>query len=381
LLLCSLSIFGLAFTVNSTVLNEDFINSQIDKLNIADIADEAIDQQLEEEEIPQSVRDSLDNILPQLEQYIADQSSIIIDQVYAYIKGENSEIDLEQLVRGAVPDATFINSLLDDMELGVLVEEFINEEIGEANLGEIAYLEDYIAQAAVESADSFAATIKQIITSSVGPAADYALGITSSLNLSFSIEPILDDFKENLFQGIMASPPPELASLPPTLLEQALEDIWTQYFAGIPATLEIDEELVGYDLQADVTKSLADIKEALQEARDATELFKMAYWGTIAIIALFIAGIILLQRRVRGACLSLGIVFLIYGVLEYVGIVIAKGVADSQIPDADMPASFNSWAINLVSDTLNPLEILAIGSIALGVILLVASFLYKRQQA
>jgi len=381
LLLCSLSIFGLAFTVNSTVLNEDFINSQIDKLNIADIADEAIDQQLEEEEIPQSVRDSLDNILPQLEQYIADQSSIIIDQVYAYIKGENSEIDLEQLVRGAVPDATFINSLLDDMELGVLVEEFINEEIGEANLGEIAYLEDYIAQAAVESADSFAATIKQIITSSVGPAADYALGITSSLNLSFSIEPILDDFKENLFQGIMASPPPELASLPPALLEQALEDIWTQYFASIPATLEIDEELVGYDLQADVTKSLADIEEALQEARDATELFKMAYWGTIAIIALFIAGIILLQRRVRGACLSLGIVFLIYGVLEYVGIVIAKGVADSQIPDADMPASFNSWAINLVSDTLNPLEILAIGSIALGVILLVASFLYKRQQA
>jgi len=381
LLLCSLSIFGLAFTVNSTVLNEDFINSQIDKLNIADIADEAIDQQLEEEEIPQSVRDSLDNILPQLEQYIADQSSIIIDQVYAYIKGESSEIDLEQLVRGAVPDATFINSLLDDMELGVLVEEFINEEIGEANLGEIAYLEDYIAQAAVESADSFAATIKQIITSSVGPAADYALGITSSLNLSFSIEPILDDFKENLFQGIMASPPPELASLPPALLEQALEDIWTQYFASIPATLEIDEELVGYDLQADVTKSLADIEEALQEARDATELFKMAYWGTIAIIALFIAGIILLQRRVRGACLSLGIVFLIYGVLEYVGIVIAKGVADSQIPDADMPASFNSWAINLVSDTLNPLEILAIGSIALGVILLVASFLYKRQQA
>jgi hypothetical protein len=79
-----LSILGLAFTVSITTLNEDFVNSQIDKLNIADIADiadEAIDEQLEEEEIPRAVRDSLYNILPQLEQYIADESSIIIDQV------------------------------------------------------------------------------------------------------------------------------------------------------------------------------------------------------------------------------------------------------------------------------------------------------------
>jgi len=381
LLLCSLSIFGLAHTVNSTALNEDFINSQIDKLNIADIADEAIDEQLEEEDIPQAVRDSLDSILPDLERYIVDESSIIIDQVYAYIKGESSSLDLAQLARGAVPDATFINSLLDTMELGILVEEFINEKIGEAELNEIAYLEDYIAQAASESADSFETAIRQIITGSVGPAADYALGITSSLSLSFSIESILDDFKTNLFAAIMASPPPELAPLSPLLLEQALEDIWAQYFSGIPVTLEIDEELVGYDMQADVSKSLTDAEETLQDVRDGIELFKMGYWITIAIIALLIAGIILLQRQVRGSCLILGIIFLIYGIFEYVGIIIAKSVADSQIPDADMPASFNSWATNLVSDVLNPLEILAIGSIVLGVILLLTSFLYRRQQS
>jgi hypothetical protein len=106
----------------------------------------------------------------------------------------------------------------------------------------------------------------------------------------------------------------------------------------------------------------------------------MGYWINMAIVALLIAGIILLKRQVRSACRSLGIVFLIYGVLEYVGIVIAKSVADSQIPDTDMPASFNSWATNLVSDTLNPLEVQPIGFIVLGWILLVASFLYKRQQ-
>jgi hypothetical protein len=366
--------------IDSTALNEDFINSQIDKLNIADIAEEAIDDQLEEEDIPQTVRDSLDNILPDLERYIADESSTIIDQVYAYIKGESSTIDLTQLARGAVPDATFVNSLLDDMELGILVEEFINEKIGEADLSEIAYLKDYIAQAAIESADTFETTIRQIITSSIGPTADYALGITSSLSLSFSIESILDDFKDNLFAGITASPPPELASLSPILFEQALEDIWAQYFSTIPETIEIDEELVGYDMQADVTQSLSDASDSLQEVRDAIELFKMGYWVTLTIIALLIAGIILLQGQVRGACRSLGIVFLIYGVIEYIGIIIAKGVIDSQIPDADMPASFNNWATNLVSDTLNPLEMLAIGSIVLGVILLVTSFLYRRQQ-
>jgi len=316
-----------------------------------------------------------------LEQYIADESSAIIDQVYAYLKGETSELDLAQLARGAVPDTTFINSLLDDMELGVLVEEFINEKIGEVSLGEIAYLEDYIAEAATKSAGAFETAIKQMIASSVGPAADYALGITSSLNLSYSIESILDDFKDNLFASVMASPPPELAHLSPALLEQALEDIWAQYFSDIPVTLEIDEELIGYDMQADVAQSLSDAKDSLEEARDAIELFKMGYWITIAIIALFIAGIILLQRQVRGACRSLGIIFLIYGVFEYIGIIVVKGIADSQIPDADIPASLNSWITNLVSDTLNPLEMLAIGSIILGVILLVTSFLYKRQEA
>ncbi len=267
------------------------------------------------------------------------------------------------------------------MELGTLVEEYINEKIGEADLSEIAYLKDYIAEAATESADAFETAIKQMIASSIGPVADYALGITPSLNLSYSIEPILEDFKDNLFASVMASPPPELAHLSPVLLEQELEDIWSQYFSDIPATLEIDEELIGYDVQADVAQSLSDAGDYLKEARDGIELFKMGYWITIAIIALFIAGIILLQRQVRGACRSLGIVFLIYGVFEYIGIIIVKGIADSQIPDADIPVSLNSWITNLVSDTLNPLEMLAIGSIILGALLLVTSLLYKRRQA
>jgi len=368
--------------VDSTALNEDFINSQIDNLNIADIAGEEIDKQLEEEDIPQTVKDSLDNILPDLEQYIADESSTIIDQVYAYIKGESSDLDLVQLTRGAVPDASFINSLLDDMELGILVEEFINEKIGEADLNEIGYLEDYIAQAATESADAFETSIRQVITSSVEPAADYTLGITSSLDLSYSIKPILDDFKDNLFAGITVSPPPELASLSPTQFNQALQDIWAQYFSDILFTFEIDEELIGYDTQADITQSLSDANDSLQEARDYIELFNMGYWIIIVFIALFIAGIILLQRNVRDACRSLGTIFLVYGVFEYLGIIITKSVVDSLIRDTeDMPASFIDWATNLLSDTVNPLEIMAISSAVLGLILVVTSFLYKRQQA
>jgi len=50
LLFLSLSAFGLAIMLNSTILNPDFVTSQLDRLDISSLAEEIINEQNPEEE-------------------------------------------------------------------------------------------------------------------------------------------------------------------------------------------------------------------------------------------------------------------------------------------------------------------------------------------
>lgn len=68
LLSLSLLVFGIAFTLNNTVLDADFINSQIDQLDIHSIVDEVISEQTAEDDFPEEFRASLDSIIPRIEQ-------------------------------------------------------------------------------------------------------------------------------------------------------------------------------------------------------------------------------------------------------------------------------------------------------------------------
>ncbi len=372
LLSLSLLVFGIAFTLNNTALDADFINSQIDQLDIHSLVDEAISEQTAEDDFPEEFRASLDSIIPRIEQYIEEQVGGAIDSVYDYLLGESQDLDLAQILEDTVLNADFIISLLDDLDLPPLVEEFVNERISEEIPQEVAFLLDHIYEAVTQ----LEPWIEEQAEAVIPPVLDYLLGKSQSLDIAIPLDTVKETLRDVLWQAFLDSPPPDLAGLPPAQLRLEFNQYFEEFTQEIPATFDIDQE----SLDLEIAQTLDDAEETLGEVREYVGYFQTGFIVLIVLIPLTIAGIILINRNVRSSSRSLGIMFLIYGAFTYAGILIAKNVAESQIP-GDTPAALQSWLPQLMDDSLAPLEMLAIGGIAIGVILLVVSFVYKRHQA
>lgn len=441
----SLVIFGVAFTLNSTVLNPDFINEQIERLDISAIVDEAITEQLAEEDLSEGIRESLNSILPTIEQHIETEVSGIIDDVYDYLKGESSSLDLGLILEESVLNADFFISLLDELDLPALVEDFVSEQFVENLPEDIEALISDPGEIVADIAADLEPWLRQQAEVVIPPVVDYILGKSQDLNIVIPLDTVREVIRENLWQEISTlsteglkdifwesfqqSPPPELkeilwgyfleslppefASLPPDELELYFDDYidglsreevdsyLDEFFAefslaelepefnqlfdeeignNILASVEIDEETIGAEIPADIAEGLADAEEALGDAREYIGYFQSGYWAVIALLLISIAATILIKRNVRSSSRGLGIMFLIYGVFTYAGILITKNVAESNMP-GDIPAALESWLPQLIDDSLAPLQMLAIGCIAVGVVLLVVSFIYKRRSA
>ena len=92
LLFLSLSIFGLALTLNLTILNPDFAVSELDKLDIPSLTKDLLSQQ-----IPQDVpyiAEVVDNTIADLEPWIRDQTHDTIYSGYDYLLGKSQSLNL-----------------------------------------------------------------------------------------------------------------------------------------------------------------------------------------------------------------------------------------------------------------------------------------------
>ena len=136
----------------------------------------------------------------------------------------------------------------------------------------------------------------------------------------------------------------------------------------LPATFEISESSLPPEVLA-----------PLEMARQVISYFQTGYKFLIGFMLLLIAGIILIDRQVRGATRKLGIILLPEGVLMLVGVFVAKYSAGTQIAQFDIPPYLEEWLPQLVSDFVAPLLMLGIGLLVAGVALLTVSFVYKRQ--
>ncbi len=283
LLFLSLSLFGLAFTLNNTILNPDFIISEIDELDTSSLAGEFLREQAAEvipEEFGFITPETIDSIIADAEPWVKEQTDTVIRNGY-----------------------------------------------------------------------------------------DYLLGKSESLSVAISTEPLLDILKNNLWQALLESPPPEVAGLPPAVLEEQFNAFFQEFSQQIPSTFEFNESLIPPEVLAQV-----------EQARQYINYFQTGYKALIGLMALLLIGIILIYREVRGATRGLGIIFLTYGVLEYGGILAAKHFALPQLPLSEIPRALQTWLPQFFSNLLHPLEMLSIGFLIGGIVLLIVSFVYKPRQ-
>jgi len=80
-------------------------------------------------------------------------------------------------------------------------------------------------------------------------------------------------------------------------------------------------------------------------------------------------GIILLDRRVRGATRWIGIPCLISGIVTFVGTFLIRNFTGWLITQLNLPAPLGSWLGQLVGDSLAPMRVYGIVLMAVGVVM------------
>jgi hypothetical protein len=207
---------------------------------------------------------------------------------------------------------------------------------------------------------------------------DYLFGQSQGFSVEISLEPVKESLRDNLRQAFLQSPPPELAIIPPAMLEEYFDQFYQEFAGQFPATLVINETLFGTEMPAQIAQILADAEAMLEEGRQYVSYFQLGYNVLIGFMLLLVLGIILLNRQVKGSTRELGTIFLTYGAFEYAGILVAKYFVGGELARLPVPPQLQAWLPGLVSDLLAPLEMFSLGLLIGGVVLLIVSFVYPR---
>jgi hypothetical protein len=371
ILFLSLVVFGVVFTVKMTVLNAGFVSSQLDNLPVSSLIREVEFEELIENP---GLAGYLEEFLAEHEPEIKDRMAGAISDAYDYLLGRSEELDLAETLGATVLDPQLTIELIQGLDKVFLVEEFFSDNIlvliGDWPDG--FPVMDYLDDAAVE----LEPWINEQVAIIVPPAYDYILGKSQELSVVISLEPAIDGLRTVLRQAFLESPPAELAGLPPALLEQEFNTRFEQFSENIPTAFTLDERRFN-EIRTELTRALGDAEEALAEARKYVGYFQLGFGLLIGFIVLLVAGIILIYREVRASTRVLGIVFLVYGTLELVGIFIARSIARAQITATDIPPSVQEWLVRLVGSSLTPLLILVIILLLAGAALVAVSFIYR----
>lgn len=378
ILFICLSAIGIFYTANSTVLNKDFVNEQITNLDITAIVDEAIQDEVESGDIPQEVKDIVYSVTSNINTYIETEITALINESYDYIKGETSQIDIVALARDAAPSPQFIEDVLDDIDGADAFEAYIEDEIGEITLSEYDFLKEQISAAAVLTLNDYETQIKAIIVSLVDPIEDYIFGITGSINEVINLEGINNAFLNHLEDEIIASPPPQYASLSPVELSAALSVMRADISAELPSEIIINEETL--DMSAtDIKLEFDDAQETIEGAREVVKYFYTGFGGTIAFTLLIIVLMVFIMQSAVYSTLVLGITFFAFGVFEYPGLMVARNtINDLTITDA--PQAVQTWLADAFNAATDPFLTLILGCIIFGVLLVSLSFVLKSRE-
>ena len=107
----------------------------------------------------------------------------------------------------------------------------------------------------------------------------------------------------------------------------------------------------------------------------------MEYEPLIGLIVLLIAAIILVYRNFKDSTRTIGITFLIYGITEFVIVILARTLVPNYIPFEDIPLSMQNLILDIYKNVLTPLQWFSLGIMIAGILLFVASFFFKRPES
>jgi hypothetical protein len=273
------------------------------------------------------------------------------------------------MLNSTVLNPNFILREMEKLDVYSLVEEVIREEVV-PQLEVPAGYEPYLVEIIDDTMADLRPWVREQVSDVVYTGYDYFMGRSWHLYLSISLEPVRDSLKESIRENMLNSPPPEFAGLPPAVMESALNEANRQIDGQIPDSFEFDQDDLGPEDAAH-----------LEQVRQYIGYIQLGYKLLIVLILLLILGIVLIHREVRGATRSLGVTFLSCGVVIYLSNFLARYFVSPRLLELSLPADFQTKLPQLMADFHAPLDWYAIVLAAIGVVLLVVSFVYKRRQS
>ena len=348
LLFLSLAVFGIAFTMKSTVLNPDFVAAEADKINVSSLVRELAEEQINEQ-LPQEfwfLKETLYSSVADLEPSLKGQLNAGIYTFYDFMLGGSESLSftvslepLKEDLRDSMWQA-FSEQLLP--ALPSLLEDQIK-----------AYLDQHYQE-----------LIAQIPSEYLPPE---LAGLPEEQVKAY----ITQHYQEIIGQIPEEYLPPELTGLLENQLEQYFDQFYQQFAVLIPSSFEFNESFIP-----------PDAMEQIIMTRQYIGYFQLGYNLLIGFMALLVLGIILINRDVRSITRGLGITFLTYGAFEYAGILVAKYFIPTSLPMLpQIPSSLQMWLLGLFGDFLSPLEMFSLGILIGGVALIIASFFFKPRLA
>lgn len=257
----------------------------------------------------------------------------------------------------------FVAAQVDRLDISSLARELTEEQISGQLPPEAEFLEEAIYSTIADQEP----WLKEQVNVGIYSFYDFLLGKSERLSLIISLEPLKESLRDSLWQAFMQNIPPELSGLPQAQIEQYFNQYYQQFSEQIPSTFELDESSIPPEVMAQ-----------LVQARQYISYAQTIYYASIGFMVLLVLGIILINRNVRSTTRGLGIPLLTYGALGYAGIWATKYLTPTYLSMAEIPSSLQMWLMELIGDFLAPLEMFSLGLLAIGIVLLVVSFVYRR---
>ncbi len=414
----------LALTLRTEVLTSETALSLIDKIAIFSLVSDALGGELTQVIPPEMdfLIDIIDDLMPELSEAITEQISTEIDPLLDYILGQSETLNMVISLEGVVE--TLEDSLREHL-LNIPPETltpFIRDIVSEQITGFLPSILAPYAEAAIT--DEW---IGEQIEANHTPLFSYLLGESPTFSAEISLEPVLLALKDEFKSDFLQAPPPELSGLSSSLLEEQFDPYYELLVQSIPTTITIDETMLGVDLpgqidqlfgdlagmmptsfnigevvaaaipagqiadalteaeislagtRQDIDRSVTEAENILGEARGYISIFQAVYLALIILMVALVLGIVAILRDVRRITRTLGIPLLIYGIIEYAGIWIARFFARGQINIPNFSSGMEEWLYQSVNNALRPLEIFSLSILVVGVALTVISFAYRRE--
>jgi hypothetical protein len=342
LLLLSLSVFGIAFLINSTALNPDFVAGQVGKLDMNTIARDFVEEQIGED-MPQEAEflsEALYDVIADQEPWLKEQLNRAVYAGYDFLLANSDRLEIN------IPLADLKASVRDS--LWKTLQKYLKQD---ASL----IPEDLLVPYLVENFQELASQIpEQLLPAEM-------TGLTGA-----RLESYLRQHYEEVTDVLqIALQVPVVSAYILNEIQPYFDQYYNDFVDDFPDSQVIDEDEIP-----------ADVMEGLETARESIGYFYIGYYSLIAFMVLLVSGIILVNRNIKDSCRALGTVFLVYGIVEFAAVLFAR-YFDFMKYVHDIPLSMETWLSNLIKDSLLPLQWFSLGILILGAALIAVSIFYK----